>query len=74
MENKLRILIAEDHATVREGSRLIVEAQDDMKVAGCAGDGRAAVELAGELQPDVLLMDISMPELNGLFAAQRGNR
>lgn len=45
-----------------------------MKVAGCAGDGRAAVELARTLQPDIVLMDISMPELNGLLAAQRGNR
>jgi hypothetical protein len=46
MENKLQILIAEDHETVREGVKLIVEAQKDMEVVGLAGDGRAAVELA----------------------------
>lgn len=74
MENKLRILIAEDHETVREGFRLIVEAQDDMEVVGVVGDGRAAVELARQLQPDIVLMDISMPELNGLLAAAKLKR
>lgn len=69
MTNRLRILIAEDHETVREGLKLIVAAQEDMEVCGEAGDGRRAVELAGELQPDIVLMDISMPELNGLLAA-----
>jgi DNA-binding NarL/FixJ family response regulator len=74
MENKLRILIAEDHSTVREGFRLIIEAQEDMEVIGEAGDGRAAVELAQALQPDIVLMDISMPELNGLKAAAKLKR
>ena len=81
MKNKLRILIAEDHETVREGFRLIVQAfrlivqaQEDMEVVGCAGDGRSAVELARALQPDIVLMDISMPELNGLLAAAKLKR
>ena len=74
MTYKLRILIAEDHQTVREGLKLIVAAQDDMEVCGEAGDGRRAVELAGELQPDIVLMDISMPELNGLLAAAKLKR
>jgi DNA-binding NarL/FixJ family response regulator len=74
MENKLRILIAEDHETVREGVKLIVERQDDMEVVGEAGDGRAAIEMARELKPDIVLMDISMPKLNGLKAAAKLKR
>jgi DNA-binding NarL/FixJ family response regulator len=74
MANKLRILIAEDHETVREGFRLIIDTQADMEVVGEAGDGRAAIELARSLQPDIVLMDISMPELNGLKAAAKLKR
>jgi DNA-binding NarL/FixJ family response regulator len=72
--SEIRVLIAEDHESVREGLRLIVEAQDDMQVCGEAGNGREAVRLAQELAPDVLLMDISMPELNGLTAAAKLKR
>lgn len=68
---KLRILLAEDHETVREGLRLIVNAQSDMEVVGEAGDGRAAVALAVELSPDIVLMDVSMPHLNGLKATEK---
>jgi len=71
---KLRILLADDHETVREGIRMIVNAQDDMEVVGEAGDGREAIRLAQELQPDVLVMDVSMPELNGLKAAAKLKR
>ena len=72
--NKLRILIAEDHETVREGLKMIVESQDDMEVIAEAGDGREAIRLAEELKPDIVLMDISMPVLNGLTASAKLNR
>jgi DNA-binding NarL/FixJ family response regulator len=69
--SKLRILLAEDHVTVREGLRLIVNAQSDMEVVGEAGDGRAAIERAQELLPDIVVMDVSMPQLNGLKATEK---
>jgi len=67
----LRILLADDHAMMREGLRSLVNAQADMEVVGEAGDGRAALLKARELQPDVVVMDISMPELNGIQATER---
>jgi DNA-binding NarL/FixJ family response regulator len=69
--NKLRIMLADDHETVREGLKMIVNAQDDMEVVGFAGDGREAVARAQELLPDVLVLDISMPKLNGLKATEK---
>ena len=69
--SKLRIVLADDHETVREGLKMIVNAQDDMEVVGFAGDGREAVARAQELLPDVLVMDISMPKLNGLKATRK---
>jgi two-component system, NarL family, response regulator NreC len=68
--NKIRVLIADDHATVREGLKLLVNAQPDMETVGEAGDGRTAIALALELQPDIVVMDISMPVLNGLKATE----
>jgi DNA-binding NarL/FixJ family response regulator len=68
---KVRVLIAEDHETVREGLKLILGAQSDIEVVGEAGDGLTAVERAQELMPDVVLMDISMPRLNGLRATKK---
>jgi DNA-binding NarL/FixJ family response regulator len=69
--NKLRIFIAEDHETVREGLKLILNSQADMEIIGEAGDGRAAVERAKELLPDIVVMDVSMPRLNGLMATKK---
>jgi CheY-like chemotaxis protein len=69
--SKLRILLAEDHETVREGLRLIVNAQSDMEVVGEAGDGREALARAQELLPDIVVMDVSMPQLNGLKATEK---
>ena len=71
---EIRVLIAEDHETVRQGLKLIVDAQEDMQVCGEASNGREAIQLAQEIIPDVLLMDISMPELNGLKAAAKLKR
>jgi two-component system, NarL family, response regulator NreC len=69
--DKLRIILADDHQIMREGLRMLVNAQADMEVIGEADNGRVAVALAQQLQPDVVIMDVSMPELNGLKATQR---
>jgi len=66
----LRILLADDHVTVRHGLKLLVESQDDMEVVAEASDGAAAVQLAMECRPDVVVMDVSMPGMNGLVATQ----
>ncbi|HUC84254.1 MAG TPA: response regulator transcription factor [Candidatus Acidoferrales bacterium] len=68
---KLRILIADDHKMVREGLCLLIGTQPDMQVVGEAANGREALSQARELQPDVVVMDLSMPELNGLQATER---
>lgn len=70
MSELLKILIAEDHQTVREGIKLLVNAQPDMAVVGEAGDGEDAIKLANELHPDLILMDVSMPGMNGLRATK----
>ncbi|MHB9023650.1 MAG: response regulator [Armatimonadota bacterium] len=62
----IRVLIADDHAIVREGLRMILNAQADITVAGEAADGREAVQLAAQLHPDVIIMDISVAELSGI--------
>lgn len=66
----IRIVIADDHGVVAEGLKHLVEAQSDMEVVSLAVDGREAVRQARELQPDVVLMDLSMPELNGADATR----
>lgn len=71
MSEKLRVLVVEDHQTVREGVKLLVNAQSDMEVIGEAGDGEVAIKEAVRLSPDIVLMDISMPTLNGLKATKR---
>jgi DNA-binding NarL/FixJ family response regulator len=67
---KLRILLADDHETVREGLKTILNAQPDMEIVGEATDGRTAVSRTRELLPDLVVMDISMPRLNGLKATE----
>jgi DNA-binding NarL/FixJ family response regulator len=65
---KLRVLLADDHVVLREGLALLIDAQPDMEVAGQAGDGRAVLQQALDCQPDIVVMDVSMPGLNGAQA------
>jgi two-component system response regulator NreC len=67
----IRILLADDHEVVRDGVRALLEKQTDMSVIGEAADGREAARLAEELRPDVVIMDIGMPNLNGIDATRR---
>jgi DNA-binding NarL/FixJ family response regulator len=67
----VRVLIADDQALVRAGFKMILDAEDDLEVVGEAADGVEAVELARKLEPDVVLMDIRMPQLDGIEATRR---
>jgi len=67
---KIRVLLADDHAIVREGVRLLLNAQPDIEVVGEASNGEQALALARTLAPDIVLMDIGMPGMNGLEATQ----
>jgi len=66
----MRILIADDHGVVREGMKVLIDNQPDMEVVGEAEDGLMVTQLAKELSPDVIIMDISMPNLNGVEATR----
>ena len=66
----LRIMIVDDHRVVREGLRMALEIEEDLEVVGEAGDGSEAVQKAQELKPDVILMDVIMPGMNGIDACQ----
>jgi DNA-binding NarL/FixJ family response regulator len=66
----IKVLVADDHILMRHGLRLIIDSQEDMEVVGEAGDGFEALELASELQPDIILMDIAMPRCDGLEATR----
>jgi DNA-binding NarL/FixJ family response regulator len=74
MSRKIRILLADDHTILRDGIRALLEAEADMSVISEAEDGHAAVRMAFELEPDVILMDIAMPMLNGLEATRQIHR
>ncbi|MHC4115524.1 MAG: response regulator [Planctomycetota bacterium] len=67
----IRILLADDHKITREGLRSLLEKQDDMEVVAEAQDGRIAIELVEEFKPDVVIMDVSMPDLNGIQATRQ---
>jgi two-component system response regulator NreC len=68
---RIRILLADDHAVVRQGFKMILGAEADMEIVGEAGTGREAIELAESLKPDVVVMDVAMPEMNGIEATRR---
>ncbi len=70
MSNKIRLLLVDDHAILRSGLRSLLNAEPDMEVVGEGANGRQAVQQAVQLQPDVIVMDISMPEMDGLRAAE----
>ncbi|HEU4679436.1 MAG TPA: response regulator transcription factor, partial [Terrimicrobiaceae bacterium] len=68
---KIRVLLADDHIVVREGLRVLVETEGDIEVVGEAKTGREAVDMTLQLHPDVVVMDIAMPLLNGLQATRQ---
>lgn len=68
---KIRVMIVDDHLVVRQGLRTFLELNDDIEVAGEAANGRQGVELAAQLRPDVVLMDLMMPEMDGITATRQ---
>jgi two-component system, NarL family, response regulator NreC len=68
---KIRVLLADDHTILRDGLRALLDGEDDIEVVGLAADGLEAIHKARELQPDVVIMDIAMPRLNGVEATRR---
>jgi len=74
MTTKIRVLIADDHQIVRDGLRSLLEKEPDLEVVAAVEDGRTTVRLVEELQPDVVIMDISMPGLNGIEATRKITR
>ncbi|MGB9300414.1 MAG: response regulator transcription factor, partial [Anaerolineae bacterium] len=68
---EITVLLADDHVLLRQGTRELLEREDDLKVIGEAGDGEEAVHLAQDLHPHVVIMDIAMPKLNGIEATRR---
>jgi len=70
-KKKVRVLLADDHVVVRDGLRLLIDSQQDMRVVGEAADGNEVLRQARELKPDVVVMDLSMPVLNGLQATEQ---
>ncbi|MEX2430986.1 MAG: response regulator transcription factor, partial [Dehalococcoidia bacterium] len=70
----IRVLLADDHKILREGIAGLLEEQSDIEIVGEASDGQMAVDMARELQPDVVVMDVTMPRLNGVEATRRITR
>ncbi|HET6947415.1 MAG TPA: response regulator transcription factor, partial [bacterium] len=68
---RIKVVVADDHAIVREGVRMILAREQDIEVVGEAGDGQEALDLVASLRPQVVIMDISMPGMDGIEATQR---
>lgn len=68
---KIRVLLADDHTILRKGVRMLLESESDIEVVGEARNGREAIERARTLKPDIVIMDVSMPELNGIESTRR---
>lgn len=71
MNDAIRLLLVDDHTLVRQGIRSLLETQDDMEVVGEASGGHEAISMAGDLRPDVTLMDLAMPDMNGMEATRQ---
>lgn len=71
MGEKIRILLADDHVMLRQGTAALLAREEDLEVVGQAGDGREAVDLAHRLEPDIVVMDVRMPELSGIEATRQ---
>ena len=71
---KITVVLADDHTVVRQGLKALLVAEGDIEISGEAGDGRQAVQMAKKLLPDVVVMDIAMPQLNGLEATRQITR
>ena len=67
---KIKVIIADDSDFVRDGMKIILDVDDDFEVLGCAADGKAAIEIAEKQKPDVFLMDIQMPVMDGIEATK----
>src|SRR2546430_15195816 len=68
---KIRVLLVDDHTVVRQGLRRILETDDEIEIVGETGDGRSAVEMAQRMHPNIVVMDIALPELNGIEATRQ---
>jgi two-component system response regulator NreC len=70
-DDEIRLLLVDDHAVVRTGLRMLLESQPSLKIVGEAATGQQAVEMAGQLQPDIVIMDITLPDISGIEATRR---
>jgi two-component system response regulator DesR len=71
---KIRVVLAEDHESVRQGLRLLLETKNDIEIVADAANGRVALDRVKALKPDVAVLDLAMPEMNGLAAPRRSSR